>query len=253
VSFLDRVHVEKEAEVAALLDAPPSLAGDLPAIRSLSKALSSTGVSAIAEIKRSSPTRGPIRPDLHPIDIAKSYEQNGAAAISVLTDRPHFGGSLNDIRDIRSCVDLPLLRKDFLIHPIQIDESRAAGADAILLIVAMLDDRTLHTMLKHCTQLGMEALVEVHTADELHRAIESPARIIGINNRDLQSLEIDLGNGEALLPQCPSDRIRVAESGVFVRKDVERMTRAGADAILVGSSLMLADNPGHALESLLCG
>jgi len=108
-------------------------------------------------------------------------------------------------------------------------------------------------MLQHCTKLGMEALVEVHTENELHRAIDSPATIIGINNRNLQSLEIDLSNGEGLLPQCPSDRIRVAESGIFVREDVHRMTQAGADAILVGSSLMLADSPAKGLESLLCG
>ena len=252
MTFLDRVRREKEAEVDALLANPPSLESLSPT-RSLFAALTGSGISAIAEIKRRSPTHGDIRPGADPVEIARQYESAGASALSMLTDGPHFGGSLSELRAVREAVSIPVLRKDFLIHPLQIDEARNAGADAVLLIVAMLSDQELKTMLERSHTLGMDALVEVHDAVELQRALRCPAKIIGINNRDLKSLKIDLAHAEKLLPRCDGDRIRVAESGIFNREDVLRMQSAGADAILVGSALMQAPEPGPALEALLCG
>jgi indole-3-glycerol phosphate synthase len=251
VSFLDRVRVEKQAEVEALLLSPPALV-DLRPTRGLHAALTGTALAAIAEIKRRSPTRGDIRPGADPIALAQAYEKAGASAISMLTDGPHFGGSMAELRAVREAIHLPVLRKDFLIHPIQIDEARAGGADAVLLIVAMLNDLQLQEMLARTKALNMEALVEVHDTDELQRALRSPAKIIGVNNRNLKSLKIDLANGERMLPLCDADRVRVAESGIFNAHDLERMRNAGADAILVGSALMLAPDPGKALEALLC-
>ena len=252
MSFLQQVRLEKLKEVEALLQQPPRLV-ERSDIRSLQKALSPPGASAIAEIKRRSPTRGDIRPDSQPSEIAAQYELAGAAAISMLTDTPHFGGRLDELQEVRSAVQIPVLRKDFLVHPIQVDESYAAGADAILLIVAMLSETELGELLRRSAELGLDALVEVHDADELERAVATSAPILGINNRNLKTLDIDLAQAEALLPRCPKDRIRVAESGLFSNADVERMVAAGADAILVGSSLMLAEHPGQALEALLCG
>jgi indole-3-glycerol phosphate synthase len=251
VSFLQRIRVEKEVEVSMLLADPPSLQA-LGKTRSLYRALKGPDLAAIAEIKRRSPTRGDIRADVIPAALAQDYERAGAKAISMLTDGPHFGGSMLELRAVREAVSIPVLRKDFLIHPLQIDEARAGGADAVLLIVAMLSDLELEQMLSRTHALEMEALVEVHDSHELQRALNSPAKIIGVNNRNLKSLEIDLCNGERMLPQCDPSRIRVAESGIFDRSDVNRMRQAGADAILVGSSLMLAKEPGKALEALLC-
>jgi indole-3-glycerol phosphate synthase len=244
--------LEKEEEVAALLAQPPDL-HSLQTPRSLSSALSGPTLSAIAEIKRRSPSRGAIRPNADPVDIARRYEAAGAAAISMLTDGPHFGGSLRELQAVRDAVSIPVLRKDFLIHPIQVDEARAGGADAVLLIVAMLSDEALDSMLERTHALGLEALVEVHDPEELQRALKSSAQIIGVNNRNLKSLAIDLAHGEQMLPQCDEKRLRVAESGIFNTEDVARMRTAGADAILVGSALMLAPDPGLALENLLCG
>ena len=252
MSFLQQVRLEKLKEVEALLEHPPRIV-DRADIRSLKGALSGPEVSAIAEIKRRSPTRGDIRPDSLPSEIAAQYEAAGAAAISMLTDTPHFGGRLEELKEVRDAVQIPVLRKDFLVHPIQVDESYAAGADAILLIVAMLSEAELKALLLRSQELGLDALVEVHDSEELERATATSAPILGINNRNLKTLNIDLAQAEGLLPQCPEDRIRVAESGLFSNTDVERMVAAGADAILVGSSLMLAEHPGQALEALLCG
>lgn len=252
MSFLEQIRVEKTQEVEALLRQPPSIQAR-PSSRSLISALAGEDLAVIAEIKRRSPTRGAIRPGSEPIEIAQHYEHAGAAAISMLTDGPHFGGHINELRAVRDAVSLPVLRKDFLIHPIQVDESYAAGADAVLLIVAMLSDTMLHQLLERCGELEIEALVEVHEPSELERALAVSAPLIGINNRNLASLEIDLAQAEIMLPQCGPDVIRVAESGIFTPSDVSRMRAAGADAILVGSSLMLAPHPGEALKELLCG
>lgn len=248
-SFLDRIRPEKEAEVAALLAAPPTPL-QTP-VRSLSKALRAPGLSAIAEIKRSSPSRGEIRPGADPVAIARSYEAAGAAAISVLTDRPHFGGTLQDLEAVRDAVELPVLRKDFLIHRVQLDQARAHGADAALLMVSMLSPAELGSMLAHAHDLGLECLVEAHSAEELQIALDSGAQIVGVNNRDLHTLNIDLAVCEALLPTLPPEVVAVAESGVHRRADAVRMEKAGAHAILVGTGLMTQPAPGAALRTLL--
>ncbi|MCB9762998.1 MAG: indole-3-glycerol phosphate synthase TrpC [Alphaproteobacteria bacterium] len=250
MSFLERIRPAKEAEVADLRAAPPDPSAAPPA-RSLHAALKAPGLQAIAEVKRRSPSRGLIREGADAADIARSYAAAGAAAISVLTDGPHFGGSLDDLQAVRAAVDIPVLRKDFLIDPLQVAEARAAGADAVLLIVAMLADEVLQELLDATRVLGMEALVETHTAAEVARALACGARIIGVNNRDLVSLEVDLAHGEAVLPGLPPQVARVAESGIRGPADRRRMEAAGADAILVGTALMGAADPGVALRGLL--
>lgn len=253
MSFLDRVSIEKVAEVERLLAKPWPDTTDAPAPRSLAKALRSPGLVAIAEIKRRSPSQGPIRPNADATEIALAYAAAGAGALSILTDQPHFGGQLSDLQAVRAHVELPLLRKDFLLHPIQIHEARAAGADAILLIVAMLSTEVLQSLYSEARILGMDALVEVHTQEELQVALEIKASIIGVNSRDLKTMEVDLARSESLLASIPSGVVRVAESGIHTPTDRDRMLEAGADAMLVGTSLMSSDDPGIALGELLCG
>lgn len=248
-SFLDRIRPEKEDEVEALLNDPPTRRGG--STRSLSAALRAPGLSAIAEIKRRSPSRGDIRPGADPVEIALAYQAAGAAGISVLTDGPHFGGSLQDLERVSAAVDIPVLRKDFLIHKLQLDQAQAHGADAALLMVSMLKPSQLKHMLAHAHKLGLECLVEAHSADEVQVALDCGAVILGVNNRDLHSLKIDLAVCEALIPTLPEGVVAVAESGVHSRADALRMERAGAMAILVGTSLMTQDDPGAALTALL--
>jgi len=253
VSFLDVVAEEKALEVARLRAGPLPDPHRAPTPRSLAAALSAPGLSAIAEVKRCSPSQGAIRPDADAAAIARGYEQAGAAAISVLTDGPHFGGSLADLAAVRDAVGCPVLRKDFLVDPIQVLESRTAGADAVLLIVAMLSDRQLLELLASARETGLEALVEIHTAEELDRAVAAGSEILGVNSRNLADLTIDLGRAEALIALAPAHAIRVAESGLHTPADLERMAQAGASAVLVGTSLMSSADPGAALERLLCG
>ena len=253
MSFLSQIAKEKEAEVAALLDRGLPKALGAPPVRSLAAALRAPGLSAIAEIKRRSPSQGELRAAADPAAIALDSQAKGAAAISVLTDGPHFGGSIEDLRAVRSAVDLPVLRKDFLLHPAQLHESRAAGADAVLLIVAMLEAPLFRLLFYAAEGLGMEVLVEVHDKEELALALECGATIIGVNNRNLATLEVDLAVAEQLIPTIPTDRVRVAESGIQEADDSQRMARAGADAVLVGTRLMKAPSPGDALQALLCG
>jgi len=249
VSFLERIRPEKLAEVKALRTAAPDPASGGPT-RSFHAALVAPGLSAIAELKRRSPSRGDIRPGADPVDIALAYAANGARALSVLTDGPHFGGSLEDLDRVREAVALPVLRKDFIISELQLDQTRAWGADAALLIVAMLDQATLARLHAHAVQLGLDVLVETHDAEEIARALDAGATIVGVNNRSLHTLAIDLATCETLLPTLPTGIVRVAESGLRTRAEVLRMQ---ADAILVGSSLMTAPDPGQALRELLCG
>jgi indole-3-glycerol phosphate synthase len=253
VSFLDQISLEKKAEVERLLGKPWPDITTSPPPRSLARALRSPGLVAIAEIKRCSPSQGPICPDADAAEIACAYAAAGASALSVLTDKPHFGGHISDLQTVRSSVELPILRKDFLLHPIQIHEARAGGADAVLLIVAMLSVENLQSLHAEAHRLGMDALVEVHTQEELQVALNIEAPIIGVNSRDLKTMEIDLSRTESLLSQIPSEVIRVAESGIHTQADRDRMFAAGADAMLVGTSLMSSDNPGTALGDLLCG
>ena len=208
-------------------------------------------IRLIAEIKKASPSRGLIRPDFDPVAIARTYERSGASAISVLTDEKYFQGKLEYLRAVHDASSLPLLRKDFVIDPYQVYESRAACADAILLIVAALPTHELAKLMRLAADLNMASLVEVHTAEELETALEVGARIIGINNRDLRTFETKLETTISLAPRVPADRILVSESGILDRADVEKLMSAGVDAILVGESLMRESDPGAKARELL--
>ena len=253
MNFLDRIRPAKEAEVAALRARPPR--AERRPTRSLHAALSGPDLAVIAEVKRKAPSVGSLAEAADPVAVARTYERAGAAAISVLTDGPHFGGSLADLAAVSAAVELPVLRKDFLIDPLQVVEASAHGADAILLIVAMLDDAQLAELLAATRELGLEALVETHTAAEVERALAVGARIVGVNNRDLESLAIDLATGEAVLPSIrAAGVVAIGESGVHGPEEAGRLRRAGADAILVGSALMAAADPGALVEELRrCG
>jgi indole-3-glycerol phosphate synthase len=204
----------------------------------------------IAEIKRRSPSKGEIRADFDPVGCARSYADAGAAAISVLTDERYFGGRLEFLEAVRPTVGVPLLRKDFVVDPYQIDEARVSGADAVLLIVAALSGEELGRLRQHAVSLGMDALVEVHDEDELEIALASGADSIGINNRDLRSFETDLAVTERLAPRIPGSALIVAESGIFSHEDIRRLEGAGVHAFLVGESLMREADVGLALRRL---
>lgn len=208
-------------------------------------------VALIGEVKRRSPGAGEIRPALDPVTLASAYVAGGAAALSVLTDRDYFGGSLEDLRRVREAVPVPVLRKDFIIDPLQVMEARGAGADAILLIVRILDDRALAGLLRLGGELGMGVLVEVHEEAELDRALDVGAGIVGINNRDLSTFRTDLGVTEALLRRLPPDVLVVSESGLRCRDDVLRVGDSGADAVLVGEGLLRAWDPGTAAAAMV--
>jgi len=196
----------------------------------------------IAEVKRSSPSRGVICPNFNPVELAKSYAQGGAAAISVLTEVNYFEGSIDYLAAIREEVRLPLLRKDFIFDPYQVYESRAYGADALLLIVAILSQEQLDELLSLSHSLGLRCLVEVHSRDEVERALLSQAEIIGINNRDLNTFTVDINTTHRLLPLIPRQRIVVSESGIRSRSDVEKLKEWGVNAVLVGEALVTASD-----------
>lgn len=226
------------------------LAMHLPPTRSLSGALRAAGSPAvIAEVKRSSPSAGRIA-EADAGARARAYEGAGAAAVSVLTEREHFDGALADLRAVHLSVGIPVLRKDFLVHPAQVMESRVEGADAILLIAAALPDLELKAMLSAAHDLGLDALVEAHTEQDLNRAIAVDAELVGVNARDLETLDVDPDRALRLLARIPEDRIAVFESGISTREQVERAVGAGARAILVGEALMRAEDPGAALREL---
>jgi indole-3-glycerol phosphate synthase len=204
----------------------------------------------IAEIKKASPSKGLLRADFHPAEIARSYQAGGAACLSVLTDVDFFQGADDHLRQARGACALPVLRKDFVIDPYQVYEARAIGADCILLIVACLGDAALRELAGLATHLDMDVLVEVHDADELARALAVPGRLIGINNRDLRSFDVRLETTLGLLDAIPPQRLVVTESGIHTREDVGRMRQAGVHAFLVGESFMRADDPGEKLKDL---
>jgi len=223
-----------------------------PAVRSFAAALVRPGeIRVIAEHKRRSPSRGVIREDLQPADVARRYEAAGAAALSVLTDEPFFGGQLGHLTQARAATRLPALRKDFVLDPWQISEARAAGADAVLLIVAALSDGELGQLLGEAAAIGVDALVEVHDQGELERALAAGARIVGVNNRDLRTLAVSLQTSLALAPRIPEAVVAVAESGIRSGHDLKRLREAGFDACLVGEHLMASPDPGAALRRLL--
>jgi indole-3-glycerol phosphate synthase len=226
-----------------------AVAMHLPPPRPFEDALRGTPPALIAEYKRSSPSAGAIaEPD--PASQARAYQEGGAAAISVLTEPTRFDGALADLRSIRLAAGLPVLRKDFLVHPAQVIESRAAGGDAVLLIAAALSELELKGMLSVAADLGLGALVETHSEEDLAKALATDAPVIGVNARDLETLDVDLERALAMLPAVPSDRIAVLESGVSTRGDVERAIDAGARGVLVGETLMRSPDPGATIRSL---
>ncbi len=233
-------------------------ASDRPAPRSLAAAIGGPGVSIIAEVKRGSPSRGIFPVTVDVAEIASNYVAGGAAAISVLTEGPSFHGTLADLELVASVVrdaapPRPVLRKDFMIDEYQIVEARAYGADVILLIVAALDDPTLTRLLATALDLGLSVLVEVHDAEELARAAEIGATIIGINNRDLRDFTVDLATTERLAPIVPAGTLIVGESGIFTGADVNRLAVVGVNAVLVGESLILSDDRAGGIRALRTG
>jgi len=255
---LDEILAHKREEVA---DAKRRIAPDAMRARAEGHGEPTRGFRAalqraprprvIAELKRRSPSRGEIRPDFDALGCAKSYADAGAAALSVLTDRRYFGGELGLLEAVRRAVTLPLLRKDFLLDPYQIDEARAHGADAVLLIARALRGDDLAALRARATALGLDALVEVHDEAELERALAAGADLVGINNRDLGTFETDLGVTERLAPGLAGRGVVVVgESGIFTHADVRRREAAGADAVLVGEALMREPDVGRALAEL---
>lgn len=210
------------------------------------------GFNIIAEIKRASPSLGDIRPGLSPAALASEYEAGGARAISILTEEDHFKGSLQDLREVRASTELPLLRKDFIVDEWQIYEAAAARADALLLIVAALDDATLTRLLRLTEEeLGMDALVEVHTGEELRRAAECGAELVGVNNRNLHTFEVSLETSVELIADAPPGALLVTESGLRTQADLSRLKSLGYRGFLIGETFMRAENPGDALRTLL--
>lgn len=254
VDILTRIVATKHREVERLRSREEEVrraVAAAPPPRSLEGALRAAGgVALIAEVKRRSPGAGEIRPGLDPVELGTAYASAGASALSVLTDQDYFGGSLEDLRRLREALPIPLLRKDFLVDPLQLLEARGAGADAVLLIVRILDDARLTELLALSGELGMSALVEVHEAAELDRALAAGARIVGINNRDLRTFTTKLEVTEAHLPGIPAGCLVVSESGIRHREDVLRLGAAGVDAVLVGESLLRAADPGAAAAAL---
>ncbi|HEY3379511.1 MAG TPA: indole-3-glycerol phosphate synthase TrpC [Armatimonadota bacterium] len=248
-TYLDRILADTAAALAARTDlptAPPSA----PPTRGFARALAAPGMSLIAEVKKASPSRGVIRADFHPADIARAYQAAGASAISVLTDEKYFQGKLAYLDEVRVASTLPLLRKDFIIHPAQIFEA-VGRADAVLLIVAALSPDELAALLALATSCGLDTLVEVHDRAELDTALAAGAPVIGINNRDLRTFVIDLQTTFRLLPYIPADRIIVSESGVQSAAQVTELAQAGVHAILVGESLMVSDDIPAKVRELL--
>lgn len=255
-TFLDQVTERTRADVDARAKVVPVEALEerieVPGRgRPFSEALVAEGISLIAEMKRASPSKGPIRPDATVTQIVQAYEQAGASACSVLTEPAWFGGSLDDLVEARAAVDLPLLRKDFIVTRYQILEAKVAGANAVLLIVAALSPERLVELQEIAASVGLDTLVEVHDEDEMQIAVEAGAEIIGVNNRNLHTLDVDPETALRLLPDAPAGTIVVAESGITSRDDVQRLEDAGVDAILVGETLMRSDDTGEAVRTLL--
>jgi indole-3-glycerol phosphate synthase len=218
----------------------------------LCQALCGDGVNIIAEFKRRSPSKGAIRADANLIEVVQSYRAGGAVAISVLTEEDYFSGSLDDLRQVKDAVDLPVLRKDFIFDEYQVYESAAGGADAVLLIVAALDDDALLGLRRLAEdELGLDALVEVHTSDEMKRAVRCGAKLIGVNNRDLRTFEVSLETSLSLAREAPAEALLISESGLHNGDDLQRLRAAGYHGFLIGETLMRADNPTYALQSFL--
>lgn len=254
--FLERVIENKKAEVKRLQQIGMTMLGMLseaaPKPRDFLASLRGRKiVPIIAEIKKSAPSWKPCRKDINVKSFARMYEVSGAAAISVLTDSMFFRGSIDDLTAVRSEVIIPVLRKDFIIGVEQLYDARAAQADAVLLILGILDDYELRKLYDVCVGFGMTPLIEVHDESEVKRALQLNPKLIGINNRDLKSLEVDLGVSERLRPLIPPDITVVAESGLSTEEDIKRLLNAGIDGFLIGTSLMKSTSPGDTLYSFV--
>jgi indole-3-glycerol phosphate synthase len=254
--ILDDIVKVKRREVAERKETTPlaaferAIAG-MPRTRDFRRVLGGGDCAIIAEVKRRSPSRGLLREDFDPVRIAEEYERHGAAAVSVLTDETFFGGSDADLSAVKSAISLPVLRKEFIIDPWQIHETRAIGADALLLIAAILEENQLREYRKLAASLGLVSLVEVHDRRELEMTLRSGAEIIGINNRDLRTFTTDIGTSLALAPLVPADRFIVAESGIRSRADIEILMQAGIRTFLIGEALVTAPDRGSKLGEFL--
>ena len=248
----NRIELEKIKEIFPMEELRKA-ALEEPEPLDFAAALRGEGVRLIAEVKKASPSRGVIRADFHPVEIAGIYATGGASAISVLTEEKYFQGSLDYLRDIKTALGsrIPILRKDFIFDTYQVCQSRAYGADALLLIAAVLDNEMLGELLSLSHRLGMECLVEVHSETELENALKSGAGIIGINNRDLKTFEVDISTTRRLRRLVPGDKIVVSESGIKTRQDMERLKSWGVDAVLVGEALMASKDIAAAMKELL--
>lgn len=255
-TVLDRILEARHAEVEHRKKVLPQTAlkygvAAATPLRDFSAALTRPGLNVLAELKPASPSRGVLREPFDPVALATSFEAAGAAALSVLTEGEFFRGTLKNLRDARKNIQIPVLRKDFIFDPWQIWETRANDADSFLLIVAVLSDTQLSELLALSRELKMEPLVEVHTLAELDRALRAEAKIIGVNNRNLKTLDVRVETSFELIEQIPDDCIAVSESGISSHAEIEKLHAAGYDAFLIGTSLMLAPDPAAALSSLL--
>ena len=255
-TILDRILEARRAEVEHRKRVLPETAlkygvGAASPLRDFSAELTRDGLNVLAELKPASPSRGVLREPFDPVALAQSLESSGAAALSVLTEGEFFRGTLKNLRDARNSVKLPVLRKDFIFDPWQVWETRANDADSLLLIVAVLHDALLRDLIALARELHMEPLVEVHTPQELDRALEADARIIGVNNRDLKTLTVRTETSLELIARIPEDCIAVSESGLSTHDDLAKLRAAGYDAFLIGEHLMLSPDPGAALSLLL--
>ncbi len=257
MSILDEIVAAKKKEIDAAKAARPEAevrraAEAAPPPRDFFAPLAAEGpIKLIAEVKKASPSAGVIRADFDPVAIGRTYEQHGAACLSVLTDEPYFQGKLEYLRDVRSAVGIPCLRKDFILDRYQLFEARTAGADAVLLIAECLDDCHLRSLFNETVALGMTPLVELYDADNLKRVFDAGATLIGVNNRDLRTFKTDLEHTLRLRDRIPDQCVLVSESGIHTRADVQRLEAAGVDAILVGESLMRECDIGAAVATLL--
>lgn len=254
--FLDRIiastrRLIEQRKIARPLADLDCRAAGAPPPRDFAAAMAGPNIRLIAEIKRASPSKGPLAPGLDAPALARIYEKAGAAALSVLTEPEFFGGSLDDLEAVRAAVKLPILRKDFIVDTYQLWEARASGADAVLLIAAALPMAELARLLKATEQLAMAALVEVHDRAELERVLELDAHMIGINNRDLHTFSVNLETTLELRPLVPKEKLVVSESGIHSRADVQRLREAGVNAILVGEALVTSANPAAQIQELL--
>lgn len=256
-TFLERILTTKQAELYDLEQRFSTVAerrraiAELPPCRGFAQALQQGNrLHVIAEVKKASPSRGLIAPDFDPVAIARTYEAAGAAAISVLTDETYFQGSIQDLRQVRQAVSIPVLRKDFIIGELQIDEARLAGADAVLLICAALTTDRLLALTEYAHALGLDTLMEVHSEAELAIALTARPSVIGVNNRDLHTFAVTLETSEQVIAKVPADRVAVAESGIQTAADATRMAACGARAVLVGESLMRAGVAAQVAENL---